>query len=123
MTTGTPFAISSLMAANIGRFTLPILGPGSQCLCAVINRCSYEVAIGATIHGNDLDVWHSVNFDGHILPLQRRARKDDTIIIDNAEDTEIARLEGFDARRMSLSHIAGRVDWLFIASIAPLPFD
>ena len=65
----------------------------------MISRCPYEVAIGAAIHGNDLDVWHGVSFDGHILPLQRRARKDDAIIIDNAKDSEIPRLEGFDARR------------------------
>ena len=55
----------------------------------MINRCFYEVAVGATIHGDDLDVRHRIRFDGHMLPLQRSPRKDDAIIIDNAKEAEI----------------------------------
>jgi len=77
----------------------------------VINRCSYEVAIAPPYMATISTYGIASILMGTYLPLQRRARKDDTIIIDNAEDTEIARLEGFDARRMSLSHIAGRVEF------------
>jgi hypothetical protein len=111
MTTGTPLSDGLLDGGEHQLVHIAQAQPlDDEAPRPTVDSGLHERAIGAAIHCHDLDGRHRVGLDRHVLSPSWGAVEDDSVGVHLAKKAVIARLEGFHAGSMGLSHLPRRVD-------------